>query len=109
MVRGWVGSRVGLDWPVKMGWVMGQPILLRVKNIEFGTGIFRVGSGQKILTCFVMSIHEALLLLYSIKSWETLLQSHVTGVLFKLTSLAIQSTEGKLRLGETLASLQDML
>ena len=32
-----------------------NPFLLRVKKIEFGSGIFRVGSGQKILTRFAMS------------------------------------------------------
>ena len=83
MVQGWVGSRVKLGWPVKNGlghgpthFASGQKYQVRDKYF-----LSRVESGQKILTsCFVMSIHEALLLLYSIKSWETLLQSHVTGV-----------------------------
>ena len=35
-------------------WV--NPFLLRVKKIGSGSGIFRVGSGQKILTRFAMSI-----------------------------------------------------
>ena len=76
----WFGVRSG--WPAKnMGRVMSQPVLLRVKKIEFGSGIFQVESDWvrkfwPVLPC----LHEALLLLHSIKSWETLSQNRVTGV-----------------------------
>ena len=43
----WVGS-----------WV--NSFLLPVKIIEFGSGIFQVGSGQKIITYFTMSTHISL-------------------------------------------------
>ena len=35
-----------------------NPFLLRVKKIGFGSSIFRIGSGQKILTRFAMSTSE---------------------------------------------------
>ena len=37
------------------GRVMGQPVFASGQKIGFGLGIFRVGSGQKILTRFAMS------------------------------------------------------
>ena len=40
--KNWVGSQVNL-------------FLLRVKKFRFESGIFRVRSGRKILTCFAMS------------------------------------------------------
>ena len=60
VLKKWFGFRLGR----KSGRVDSQkirvgsrvnPFLLRVKKIEFESGIFRVGLGQKILTHFAMS------------------------------------------------------
>ena len=53
MVR--VAGRVGLTHK-NTGWVTGQPIFVSGQKIGFDLGIFWVGSGQKILTHFAMSI-----------------------------------------------------